>query len=164
MREIYLGLGSNLGDAQRNITRATELLEKNTQVIRGSSLYRTEPVGFQDQDWFLNCAIEVESELPPRELLSFVLSVEEEMGRVRTIPGGPRTIDIDILFYGPQVIEEEGLKVPHPRLHERLFVLAPLAELCPGFVHPVLETPVGDLADRHFSRQAIQKLAPFQRL
>ena len=134
----YLGLGSNLGDRRANIERALELLgeEPTIKVIRVSSFYETEPVGYTDQPDFINAVACVETELPPRELLRAIMSVETKMGRVRTIRWGPRVIDIDILMYDDQQVDEEGLQIPHPRMMERKFVLEPLAEIAPDLVLP----------------------------
>jgi len=163
MRDVYLGLGSNLGDKSANIHRAVELLGEISQVHQVSSLFKTEPVGNRDQDWFLNCAVEIETALEPRQLLAAALAIEKKLKRVRTIKNGPRTIDIDILFHGRRVVNESGLVIPHPRLHQRLFVLAPLEEICPDFAHPVLAQTVRELLlglDDHLHGQvAVEKLS-----
>ena len=158
MRDIYLGLGSNIGDKRAHIKRAIERIAELVTVRRVSSFYETAPVGFLDQDWFLNCVIEVETERTARQLAPLLLGLELEMGRRREIPGGPRTIDIDILFHGSAVVDEEGLQIPHPRLHERLFVLEPLTELCPDFVHPILGIGVAELARKLAGKQQIRRL------
>jgi 2-amino-4-hydroxy-6-hydroxymethyldihydropteridine diphosphokinase len=152
MRGVFIGLGSNLGDKEGNIKQALLLLtEGGAEPILLSSLYLTEPVGFSDQPWFLNLVAEVETKLSPRELLSLAGKVEKELGRVRSIKDGPRTIDIDILLYRDQLVEEKNLIIPHPRLHLRRFVLSPLVEIAPDFVHPVLKKTVSgilnDLSD-----------------
>ena len=128
---IVLGLGSNEGDREGNIRRAVELLNEQTgvRVTRTASLYETEPVGYLEQDPFLNTVVEVETELSPRELLECCLRVEQLMGRVRKVRWGPRNIDIDLLFYRDVCCEDDALILPHPRLQERRFVLAPLYEL-----------------------------------
>ena len=158
MRDVYLGLGSNLGDKRAHIVRAVELLREISRVHQVSSLFKTEPVGNRDQDWFLNCAVEIETTLDPRQLLAAVLSIERKLKRIRKIKYGPRTIDIDILFYARHVVDESGLAIPHPRLHQRLFVLAPLREICPGFVHPVLEQSVRQLKARLQDQAAVERL------
>ena len=158
MRDVYLGLGSNIGDKRAHIKRAIERIAELVTVRRVSSFYETAPVGFLDQDWFLNGAIEVETERTARELAPLLLGLELEMGRRREVPGGPRTIDIDILFHGSEVIDEAGLQIPHPRLHERLFVLEPLTELCPDLAHPILGIGVAELARKLAGKQQIRRL------
>jgi 2-amino-4-hydroxy-6-hydroxymethyldihydropteridine diphosphokinase len=135
----YVGLGANLGDRERMLRAAVDALaaEEGIEVVSVSTLRETEPVGVGEQPRFLNGAAELETTLTARELLDRLLTVEQRFGRVR-IPGehGPRTLDLDLLLYGDEVIDEPGLTVPHPRLHERRFVLEPLAELAPGLVVP----------------------------
>jgi 2-amino-4-hydroxy-6-hydroxymethyldihydropteridine diphosphokinase len=135
----YVGLGANLGDRERMLRAAVDALaaEEGIEVVSVSTLRETEPVGVGEQPRFLNGAAELETTLTARELLDRLLTVEQRFGRVR-IPGehGPRTLDLDLLLYGDEVIDEQGLTVPHPRLHERRFVLEPLAELAPGLVVP----------------------------
>ena len=164
MPEVYLGLGSNLGDKRANILRALELLGEISRVHQVSSLFKTEPVGNPNQDWFLNCAVEIETALDPRRLLAAALAIERKLKRVRKIKDGPRTIDIDILFYGSSVVEESGLAIPHPRLHQRLFVLAPLQEICPGFAHPVLKQSVHELAVRLQDQGGVERFADIRSL
>ena len=139
MTRAYVGLGANLGDRERTLRAAAEALaaEEGVEVVSVSTLRETEPVGVGEQPRFLNGAAELETTLTARELLDRLLAVEQRFGRVR-IPGehGPRTLDLDLLLYGDEVIDEPGLAVPHPRLHERRFVLEPLAELAPGLVVP----------------------------
>jgi 2-amino-4-hydroxy-6-hydroxymethyldihydropteridine diphosphokinase len=146
MSEIWLGLGSNLGAKRSNILRALDLAGGPCRLDRVSSLYKTEPVGFKDQDWFLNCAAHGVTELPPRELLHALKAIERQMGRAERVRNGPRVIDLDILLYGNQVIEEDGLVIPHPRMHERLFVLQPLREIAPKLAHPVMGKTMEELA------------------
>jgi 2-amino-4-hydroxy-6-hydroxymethyldihydropteridine diphosphokinase len=146
MSEVWLGLGSNLGDKRANIQTALDRVAASCRLVDVSSLYMTEPVGFRDQDWFLNCAAKVTTQQHPRALLAFLKSIEEALGRAERIRNGPRTIDLDILLCDDLVVEEDGLVIPHPRLHERLFVLAPLREIAPGLVHPVLGKTVEELA------------------
>ena len=127
---IYLGLGSNLGDRLAHLGRAVrELEERGVRVLRSSRVYETDPVGGPPQPEFLNAVLEVETELEPLELLGACLDLESVMGRVRGEPWGPRVIDIDLLTYGDREITEPGLTVPHPRMHQRAFVLVPLLEL-----------------------------------
>lgn len=143
MKSIFLGLGSNLGDRKQNLLQAQELL--NQTIIRASSFFDTEPVGFLDQPWFLNVVIEIESGLKPAKLLKRCLDVEKQMGRVRDIPKGPRVIDIDILFYGNVIVNEPDLIIPHPAIPERKFVLDPMNEIAQDFVHPVLQKSISQL-------------------
>jgi 2-amino-4-hydroxy-6-hydroxymethyldihydropteridine diphosphokinase len=135
----YVGLGANIGDREAAIRRALALLAAapGVRVAAVSELRETEPVGYVDQPPFLNAAAALDTELAARDLLELLLRVERELGRVRDGPRfGPRTIDLDVLLYGDEVIDEPGLTVPHPRLHERRFALEPLAELDPGLVVP----------------------------
>ena len=133
MTRAYVGLGANLGDREATIRRAAALLG----VARLSPILETEPWGYADQPKFLNAVAEVETDLGPRQLLDRLLEIERQLGRVREGPRyGPRTIDLDLLLYGDEVVEEPGLSVPHPRLAERLFVLEPLAELDPALNVP----------------------------
>jgi 2-amino-4-hydroxy-6-hydroxymethyldihydropteridine diphosphokinase len=143
----YLSLGSNMGDREANLRAAIARLAELGRVEAESSFYETEPVEVVDQPWFLNCAAKLATELCAEELLAGVLGIERAMGRERTRPKGPRLIDIDIVLFGEQVIDTAGLKVPHPGLHERLFVLEPLAEIAPGAVHPRLMKSVRELRD-----------------
>ena len=114
-------------------------------MLRVSSLYETEPIGFREQAWFLNLAAEFETELPPQQLLGRMQKIEMAMGRTRAIENGPRTIDIDILLFGDLVMKTEGLEIPHPRYRERRFTLAPLAELAPALRDPVTRRTIADL-------------------
>jgi len=135
----YVGLGANLGERRETIERAVELLAAaaGVDVLAVSSLRETDPVGFEDQPPFLNGAAAVATELSPRELLDVLLGIERHLGRTREGPRfGPRVIDLDLLVYGDAELDEPGLTVPHPRVHERRFALEPLAELAPGLVVP----------------------------
>lgn len=140
MARAFVGLGSNLGDPEELIRSALELLgaEAGIEVVGVSSLRETDPVGYEDQPRFLNGAAELATELPPQELLERLLAIERRLGRVRGEGPrfGPRTIDLDLLLYGHETVEDPGLTLPHPRLHERRFALEPLAEL-----DPALEVP-----------------------
>lgn len=129
---VYLGLGANLGDRLANLQRAADLLAERVgvRVLRSSRVYESDPVGGPDQPDYLNAVLEVETTLDPRELLDVCRAAEDSMGRVRGERWGPRPIDVDLLTYGGRSIAEPGLEVPHPRMHERGFVLAPLLELC----------------------------------
>jgi 2-amino-4-hydroxy-6-hydroxymethyldihydropteridine diphosphokinase len=133
----YLSAGSNLGERQANLERGVRALLDAGLVIRQvSPVFETEPVGFHEQPWFLNIALELETDLSPDQLLSCCLAGEAGLGRVRTIAGGPRTLDLDILLYGNLIIDRPGLRIPHPRMSRRRFVLEPLACIAPGMVHP----------------------------
>jgi 2-amino-4-hydroxy-6-hydroxymethyldihydropteridine diphosphokinase len=137
--DAYVGLGANLGDREATIGRAVELLRevRETEVVAVSSLRETEPVGLEDQPRFMNGAVALETALTPRALLGELLEIERRLGRTRGGPRfGPRTIDLDLLVCGDTEIDEPGLTVPHPRLHERRFALEPLAEIAPGLVVP----------------------------
>jgi 2-amino-4-hydroxy-6-hydroxymethyldihydropteridine diphosphokinase len=136
---VYLLLGSNLGNRKEVLEKAVELLsEKVGIIIKQSRDYETVPWGITDQPDFLNLAIEIHTDLKPLEVLEQTQSVENQLGRIRKEKWGARLIDIDILFYGNEIIDEPNLKVPHPLMQERDFVLTPMAEIAPDFVHPVL--------------------------
>jgi 2-amino-4-hydroxy-6-hydroxymethyldihydropteridine diphosphokinase len=141
----YIGLGSNLGDKEENIRKAIEMIGEHCTVKRVSRLYQTEPVGYKEQDWFLNCVIEAECGLEPMILFAAFQSIEKRLNRVKTVKHGPRTIDIDVLFWGDEVVKSGGFTIPHPHLHERRFVLEPLMELTPGLIHPILKKTVKQL-------------------
>ena len=143
MKLIYLSLGSNIGDREGNLRKAVErLAAEDVRVLRMSRVYETEPVDYKDQAWFLNQVVEAETALFPMQLLTRIGRVERELGRVRTVRKGPRTIDIDILFYAAAVVETARLEIPHPRIAERRFVLAPLAELAADLRHPLTHRSV----------------------
>jgi 2-amino-4-hydroxy-6-hydroxymethyldihydropteridine diphosphokinase len=134
--DAYVGLGSNLGDREQTLRRALDLLGEHVELVAVSSFRQTEPVGVLDQPRFVNAAARIRTSLPPRALLDLLLATERALGRERRERWGPRTVDLDLLLYGDDVLDEPGLTVPHPRLHERAFVLEPLAELDPGLVVP----------------------------
>src|SRR5260370_35722459 len=139
----YLSLGSNVGDRAGQLRRAIELLEAGeVRILRRSSIYETEPQDVREQPWFLNLVVEAETRLFPMQLLRRIQKIEKELGRKRLAAKGPRTIDIDILFYGNFVVGTTELDIPHPRIAQRRFVLQPLAELVPHLRHPVTRTPV----------------------
>ncbi|RJP74367.1 MAG: 2-amino-4-hydroxy-6-hydroxymethyldihydropteridine diphosphokinase [Candidatus Abyssobacteria bacterium SURF_17] len=148
MVTVYLGLGSNLGDREANINKAlVELVRTGfTRLIRTSSLYETKPVGIKEQPDFLNAAAEIETKLSPKELMAAIREVERKTGREKTFKWGPRIIDIDILLYGDECITEESLEIPHPQMHQRAFVLTPLAEIAPKAKHPKLGLTVERLS------------------
>ena len=134
MHRVYLGLGSNIGETRKNIEKALMLLEEKLKILKRSSFYETEPVGYKDQAWFLNIVIEAQTELNPHELLEFTQSIENGMKRVKTIINGPRNIDVDLLLYDDIEIDSENLTIPHPRMKERNFVMVPLFEIAPKMV------------------------------
>lgn len=149
-----MGFGSNEGESVGICLEAVECFRNHPHisVLKVSSLYRTHPVGLIDQEWFVNGAFLCETRLSPLELLDFCLQVESRFGRVRQIRWGPRTLDLDILFFGQQVIDFPQLQVPHPRLHERRFVLVPLAEIAPFWKHPQRQMTITQMLS-HLSPQ-----------
>mgnify|MGYP003371329280 CR=1 FL=1 len=144
---VYLSLGTNMGDKKKNLLAAIEKIGKleNTKVTSQSTILETEPFGYTEQDMFLNACIEIKTLFTPQELLEKLLNIELEMGRVRTIKWGPRIIDIDILFFDDEIIQDKNLAVPHPWISERMFVLEPLCEIAPNLIHPLERKPVATL-------------------
>jgi 2-amino-4-hydroxy-6-hydroxymethyldihydropteridine diphosphokinase len=158
-KTVYLSLGSNLGDRAANLREAIQKLADIGNVVTASSLYETEPVELTAQPWFLNCAVKLDTEKMPRQLISAILSLEQSMGRQRKQKKGPRIIDIDILLFGSSVIEIPSLTIPHPKLHERRFVLEPLAEIAPDARHPVFKRSMRELRDALPPGQTVKRLA-----
>jgi 2-amino-4-hydroxy-6-hydroxymethyldihydropteridine diphosphokinase len=157
-RRAYLSLGSNIGDRAQNLHAAIRDLSRVGNIVAVSSFYETEPVEVVSQPWFLNCVVAIDTELTALDLLQAVLEIELEMGRRRTQDKGPRNIDIDILLFGNDVVEEKGLKIPHPGLTVRRFVLEPLAEIAPNVVHPALRKTISELLSALPEGQTVRKV------
>ena len=153
-----LSLGSNLGDRLANLNCAIDGLRKLGSVSAISGIYEAEPVEMTNQPWFLNCAVKLETYLPPEQLLHKILRIEREMGRIRAQPKGARNIDIDILLFGDRQIDSEELTIPHPALQTRRFVLEPLAEIAPQARHPILNKTISQLKDELGAGQLVQRL------
>lgn len=145
MVEALIALGSNVGDRETNLRKAIGLLGEKTKLKEVSSVYETEPMYYERQDWFLNCVVAVDTDLKPESLLRELKAIEEKVGRRPGVRYGPRVVDLDILFYDDEVVSAPGLEIPHPRIAERAFVLAPLAELRPALVHPVHRKTVSQM-------------------
>ena len=157
-KTVYLSLGSNLGDRAENLRAAINRLAEIGNVVAVSSFYETEPVEVAAQPWFLNCAVKLETEKMPRQLIASILALEQSMGRQRKQKKGPRTIDIDVLLFGSSIVEIPSLTIPHPRLHERRFVLEPLAAIAPEARHPVFKRSMRELRDALPPGQTVKKL------
>lgn len=157
MSVIYLGLGSNLGDRESNLAKALDLLSQKVKLEKISSIYETEPVGYSDQPWFLNLVCAGVTGLEPDDLLFCVKEIEGKLGRVSSFPNAPRPVDIDILFYDRLIIKTERLIIPHPRIEERAFVMIPLSEIAPKFVHPsrgkTIQELLSEMVDLHKVRR-----------
>ena len=156
---VYLSLGSNLGDRARNLRDAIAALRKaGIDVTRISSMYETEPVDYLDQPWFLNIAIEAETELAAAALLQNLRGIEAQMGSKKLVSKGPRLIDLDILLYGDETIDTPELQVPHTRMHLRRFVLEPLAEIAPNVCHPVSGLSAAEMLANSPDKSTVRKL------
>jgi 2-amino-4-hydroxy-6-hydroxymethyldihydropteridine diphosphokinase len=158
-KTVYLSLGTNLGDRQDNLRQAIARLAELGEVTSVSSCYETEPVDFVAQPWFLNCAVALSTDKMPRQFLGALQKIEQEMGRKRTQPKGPRVIDLDILLFGSAVVETPQLTIPHAAMHDRRFVLEPLAEIAPEVRHPVFKRTVRELRDALPPGQQVKKVS-----
>lgn len=159
MKEVYLLLGSNLGDSKKKLSDALKIIEEKLgSVIRSSSLYQTAAWGKTDQPDFINQVVCLRTKLPPRQLLEQILVIENQLGRIRAEKWSSRTIDIDILFYGDLIVQEKDLIIPHPFLHLRKFTLLPLCEINPELVHPVLKVKAIDLLNKLEDNLQVKKL------
>lgn len=147
-----------MGDREAQLRDALSRLEAVGRVVTLSSFYETEPVDFNEQPWFLNCVVALETSKTPQQLMDAILHIEREMGRRRTQSKGPRSIDIDILLFGNEIVDSKELKVPHPAMHLRRFVLEPLAEVAPEAQHPVLKKTIRQLRDALLPGQEMRKL------
>jgi 2-amino-4-hydroxy-6-hydroxymethyldihydropteridine diphosphokinase len=158
VKTVYLGLGSNIGNSQQMLQAAIDRLDSSDlKVRRVSSVYKTEPQERRNQHWFLNAAVEAETDLFPRQLLARIAKIEQQLGRRRMLANGPRTIDIDVLFYGSFIVQTPELTIPHPRFAERRFVLMPMAELAPELRDPVTHRTMRDLLAAT-AGQAVRKI------
>jgi len=153
----YLSLGSNLGDREAQLRAALDRLQTEGRIVSVSSFDETEPVEFTDQAWFLNCAVALETTDTPAQLMAAILRIEQQMGRQRIQRKGPRTIDIDILLFGDSILDTPALTVPHAAMHQRRFVLQPLAEIAPTVQHPVLKQTMQELLDALPAGQTVRK-------
>ncbi|MCH7517497.1 MAG: 2-amino-4-hydroxy-6-hydroxymethyldihydropteridine diphosphokinase [Candidatus Dadabacteria bacterium] len=158
MQRVFIGIGSNLGDTIGNCKIALDEIENFAEIVRISSLYETEPVGNEDQPNFINSVVEINTDLSPHELLTHLKSIEDKLGRVRGEKWGPRVIDLDIIFYDDLVMKDDDLIIPHPRAHLRRFVLEPICEIAPDFIHPELETSILELLEKLGDSKMVIKL------
>ena len=157
----YIGIGSNLGDSQTHCEAAINTLDNIPEIVvtQKSSLYKTEPLGTKAQDWFINAVVEIKTNMNPERLLNVLLKVEENMGRVRQEKWGSRIIDLDLLFYENLIFKKPELEIPHPEIPNRSFVLVPMFEICPNFLHPTLKLTITELLNSIPKKTAIQRLA-----
>ena len=157
---VYIGIGSNLGDKVHHCEKAISdiLAVDRTNLLAKSSFFKTKPIGYTSQDWFVNGVIKIETDLEPLDLFRVLQEIEKRLGRKKTFRWGPRTIDLDILFFDEEKIQLEELRIPHPFLHERQFVLIPLAEIDRSFIHPVLKKSIGELLEALSEDQGVEKI------
>lgn len=158
--EVVLGMGANLGDPPAQLARAVDALPAVVRIGRVSSVYRTEPVGYREQPDFYNLVVMGTARAEPEVLLRELLALEHALGRERTFADAPRTIDIDLLAFGARVMEVPGLTLPHPRMHQRGFVLHPLAEIAPEWRHPVLGQTARELLSSGAARERVERVGP----
>jgi len=156
---VYLSLGSNLGDRAKNLQQAISALGNFGKVLAVSSIYETEPVEVTAQPWFLNCVVAFDTQKMPKQLLAAILAIEQGMGRKRTQHKGPRSIDIDVLLFGNAIVDTATLTIPHPAMHQRRFVLEPMAEIAPDVRHPVFKRTMRELRDALPPGQGVKKLS-----
>jgi 2-amino-4-hydroxy-6-hydroxymethyldihydropteridine diphosphokinase len=156
----YIGIGSNLGDKVYQCeTAISDILRADqNKLLAKSSLFKTKPIGYTSQDWFINGVIKIETDLEPLELLQVLKDIESRLGRKEGFRWGPRAIDLDILLFDEEEIEMEGLQIPHPRLQERQFVLIPLGEIDRSLIHPVLKKSIGELLENLKEDQGVEKI------
>jgi len=149
MRTAYIGIGSNLGDKLNNCLKAIDLIDRiiGSRIEAKSDFFRTEPVGVEGQDWYVNSVISLRTDISVQQLQKSLLAIETDLGRERKRKWDPRTIDLDILLFAQEVINEKNLTVPHPHMHKRRFVLVPMVQLAPDLIHPVLEKSITELLD-----------------
>ena len=159
-KKAYIGIGSNIGNKIENCKKAIDLLKENQhiEVTKTSGFYEAEPVGYKEQEWFVNCAVEIKTDLIPHELLLLCHTIESKLGRERKIKYGPRIIDLDILLYNNDIIDKADLKIPHPEMHKRGFVLKPLSDIAPDAVHPVLKKSIAELLKSLCSEGGVKKI------
>ena len=153
VNETFIGLGSNINDRHYNLNLALQHINQLATIIKKSSIYETEPVGYKNQNKFLNMVIEITTNLSAYKLFKHLQNIEKKMGRIKTFKNGPRIIDLDVLLYGQEIIKTKTLEIPHPRIQERSFVLKPLAEIAPELIHPKLKTSIINLLHKNESRE-----------
>ncbi|MFC1483202.1 2-amino-4-hydroxy-6-hydroxymethyldihydropteridine diphosphokinase [Candidatus Margulisiibacteriota bacterium] len=150
MNTVYIGLGSNLGEREENIKKSIDELsgDEDITLLKKSGIYETVPLGHEEQPHFLNAAVAIQTTLQPYDLLEKLKGIEQKLGRKQTVKWGPRVIDIDILLYDDEIHSDDKLTIPHPLMHERYFVLKPLADIAPEVVHPILDETIKELYEQ----------------
>ena len=156
----YIGIGSNLGDALKNCRHAVESLSlvKGIEITRASSFYKTEPVGIENQNLFINAVVEIKTVLSARNLFQTLQNIEKDMGREMEVKGGPRIIDLDLLFYGQEMIQDHDLIIPHPEISKRRFVLEPICEIASYFIHPAFGISMRGLKERLSDNKMVEMI------